>query len=237
MDSGADPHCAFGAITSPQADGRQRQRAEFTAACLRHLASVGPKEWGKLLAQFPDVAPATAWRWIRTARNSTPSGPELRAAAQRLQHATAGLNNLRAQEAERRGICDLARSIPSAPAPATVCRDGSALLGLNFLADFDALFRDAHALRDSAVRQDNGGEHVINPRTFDRSISRRRELIEARIAVRNELWDLERMEVFYTTIINTVAEVAPEVARRIQARLADLNVRTGMTSAVDDGPE
>jgi hypothetical protein len=43
------------------------------------------------------------------------------------------------------------------------------------------------------------------------------------------------METFYTTIIETIAGAAPEVAREIQRRLTELNIRAGMTCDVDGG--
>jgi hypothetical protein len=47
------------------------------------------------------------------------------------------------------------------------------------------------------------------------------------IATQKELWDLQRMEAFYTTIIETIASAAPDVAKEIQRKLATMNIHVG----------
>jgi hypothetical protein len=159
----------------------------------------------------------------------------LRAAAEKVRQATVGRHDLRAAEAKRRGISDMVRNIPSAPAPAVVSRNGTAVSKLDFLAELDLLFLDAHVLRDWSVRREGDRKRVTNPRMFDRSISRRLELLTTAIAAQKELWDLQRMEGFYTAIIDAIAAEAPDCARRIQERLNELDARTGMTCTVNKG--
>lgn len=149
---------------------------------------------------------------------------------------TAGLSNLRAQEATSKGVADIARHIPAAPSPAVVAQNGeSAITGINFLGELNLLFQDALALREWSVRREGDTERVVNPRMFDRAISRRLEILAMSIATQKALWDLQRMEAFYSTIIETIAGCAPEVGQEIQRRLVVLNVRLGMTCNIDDG--
>jgi hypothetical protein len=158
-----------------------------------------------------------------------PLSPEALERSRRLiAERTATMTNERDTEAAQNGTSDTARHIPAAPSPAYIARHGVGELDrLDFFTELNLLFRDARFLRDSAVRKDGDGERITNPRTFDRSISRRLEILATTIETQKQLWDLKTMEEFYNALVEEVAAESPECARRIQARLAARNVQLG----------
>lgn len=159
-----------------------------------------------------------------------PSPQALAAARERIQRRLNGRPTLREQEARAKGVEHIAAHIPAAPPPAFIARNGiKQLERLDIFEELTVLFNDARLLRESAIRKDRntGAEVVANPRTFDRSISRRLEILATSIATQKELWDLQRMEAFYTTIIDTIADAAPDVAKEIQRRLASMHIHVG----------
>lgn len=166
---------------------------------------------------------------IGTVVDEPPSPEALSAARERIQRRLNGRPTLREQEARAKGVEHIAAHIPAAPPPAFIARNGvKQLEKLDIFEELTVLFNDARLLRESAIRKDRTGrETVANPRTFDRSISRRLEILATSIATQKELWDLQRMETFYTTIIDTIAEAAPEVSREIQRRLASMHIHVG----------
>lgn len=159
-----------------------------------------------------------------------PPSPQILATARARIEAKTG-PTMRDEENRIRGTQQIAAQIPAAPSPSYIARNGVAQLQkLDIFVELNNLFADARLLREHAIRQDpDGRERVTNPRVFDRSISRRIEILSTMTATQKELWDLQRMEAFYTTIIDTIAEAAPEVAREIQRRLSELNINVGMT--------
>jgi hypothetical protein len=160
-----------------------------------------------------------------------PSSPEALERSRRLiNERLAGMTNMRDEEADARGVGALARQIPAAPSPAFIAKTGAGELDrIDFLAELSRLFRDALALRDFSCEEVSGKLRIKNPRVFDRSITSRLNILGTTIATQKELWDLQRMETFYTAIIDEIAAESPECAARIQMRLSALNIRLGMT--------
>lgn len=161
-----------------------------------------------------------------------PTPEQLEAARERIRRKLESRPTLRQQEARANGTEHIAALLPAAPPPSYIAKAGIGQLEkLDIFMEMNVLYADAHLLRDSAVTEDRttGKVKVKNPRTFDRSISRRLEILATSIATQKELWDLQRMEAFYTTIIETIAGTAPEVAKEIQRRLATMNIHVGAT--------
>jgi hypothetical protein len=232
------------AIENEQAElEKEGQRKRLTAAeyfALRsqvraevevYLLENGPDAvTGAMLEQFTGLSTKKCLRDMVTAIVDEPPSPEaLDAARQRIEARLEGGWTQRQIEAKRNGTAHIARYIPAAPSPAYIAKAGVQQLDkLDIFVELTNLFRDANMLRDSAVKpQPDGSEKVTNARVFDRSISRRVEILATSIATRKELWDLQRMEMFYATIIETIAGEAPEVAQKIQKKLAEVNMHIG----------
>jgi hypothetical protein len=163
--------------------------------------------------------------------NDPPSPEVLERARARIQQKMGDGLHQRAQEARTNGTHGIAQHVPAAPSPYYIAKHGVAELDkLDIFVELNKLFHDANLMRSASIRVDpNGVEKVMNPRTFDKSISRRLEILATSLTTQKELWDLQRMEAFYGTIIETIAAAAPDVAQEIQRRLSVLNIHVGMT--------
>lgn len=163
--------------------------------------------------------------------DAPPSPAAIAAARERIAKRLAERpTTMRQDEARANGTERIAAQIPAAPSPAYIAKHGvDQLEKLDIFVELNNLFHDARLLRESSVKIDSatGRERVHNARTFDRSISRRLEILSTSLATQKELWDLRRMEAFYSTIIEVIAGAAPEVSREIQRRLADMNIHVG----------
>lgn len=207
---------------------RSQVRADVEAYLLEH----GPEGLDDtIIAKWTGEATKRCLEQMVGAIVDAPPSPEaLAAARERIEKRLNGRPTMRQAEARAKGVEYIAAQIPAAPPPAFIARNGiKQLEKLDIFEELTVLFNDARLLRASSVRADErtGGERVTNPRTFDRSISRRLEILATSIATQKELWDLQRMEAFYTTIIETIASAAPEVAQEIQRRLAALHIHVG----------
>lgn len=221
----------------------RRQRltgAEYFA--LRKQVSADVEAY--LLEHGPDgVDEAMVEKWVGEATKAClenmvaaivdepPSPALLELARDRIAAKLAGAPTARQVEAAYPGSEPIAGLVPAAPSPAYIAKNGvQELERLDIFKELRVLFDDANMMRESALRQAPDGRKTVgNPRTFDRSISRRLEVLGTMVTTQKELWDLQRMEAFYVAIINTIANEAPDVARRIQTRLAELNIDLGMT--------
>lgn len=163
--------------------------------------------------------------------NDPPSPEALERARERIKQIMGDGSTARQREARANGTHGIAQHVPAAPSPSYIAQHGVAELDkLDIFVELNKLFRDANLMRSAAIRVGpDGVEKVMNPRTFDKSISRRLEILATSINTQKELWDLKRMEAFYGTIIETIAACAPEVAQEIQRRLSVLNIHVGMT--------
>jgi len=141
----------------------------------------------------------------------------------------------------------MARVLPAAPSPSYIATHGTeGRRKLDFLAMLHTVVEDIETLRLEALQTEGKGEDtrfVINPATgkpkiklitaFDNTIRRRLDTIETAIKVMQEVYDLQRMETFYATVVDIIAEevlaLEPEVAHRIMARLKTLNDAEAMT--------
>ena len=208
---------------------RKQVRADVEAYLLEH----GPEGLDEaMVAKWVGEATRNCLKNMVAAIVEEPTSPALLDLARdRIAAKLQGEPTARQVEAERGRAAPIAGMIPAAPSPSYIARHGvKELERLDIFKELHVLFADANLMRESAVRKDEyGREKVSNPRTFDRSIGRRIEILATSLTTQKELWDLQRMESFYTAIIDTIANEAPDVARRIQIRLAELNIHVGMT--------
>lgn len=210
-------------------------KAAATAAIKLHLQTHGSEDWHIVLTQFPDVPSASMWRWIREAKADKPSKAELSTAKARTRARMRKIAVDREDEAFEAGTVHIAKHVPAAPTPAYVSRAGAkALQGIDYLAEVNALYVDAMMLRDFAVKAGTGAdgqqiEVIKNPNIFERQIAGRLRIIEGAVSTMRELWDLQRMQSFYETIIDEVAKESPDCQRRIMDRLRVVNEQQGMT--------
>lgn len=215
------------------------RKAEFLAAVARHLATVGANNWNAVLDEFPDIQVSSKWRWIRAAKAADVPKPQLiNARAKLIQKVKKLPPDARTIEARENGTERIAKHLPASPRPEYIARTGEAgMQTLDFVAEIHTLYSDANKLRAYALsigKDENGEtvEKIKNPAAFDKSIVRRANLLETAIKAVQEVWDLRTMQAFYETIIEEIGKESPEAQRRIMARLAELNGRTGMTMSM-----
>lgn len=188
--------------------------------------------------QFPHVAEATIWRWIRAVKLETPDRPELINAKSKVMQKTKRAINDRTVEAKVKGTTHIAKHIPAAPSPAYIAQTGAAgMANLDIMVEINDLYRDARLLRQFGMKtkiNEDGTEteEIKNPAVFEKSIQRRADLLETAISAMKEVWELNRMEKFYNAIIDAIGEVDPNTQRRIMVVLADLNAQYGMTMSM-----
>lgn len=217
-----------------------RIKESFMLTVAKHLATVGSTNWAPVFEKFPEVTDITKWRWVREAKAANVPRPELiNAKAKLVQKVKKLPKDARRLQAEQDGTEKISRQLPAAPSPAFIARTGEAgLATIDFVAEIHKLYADASMLRAfamSAVTDESGeviGEKIKNPAAFDKSIVRRADLLETAIKAVQEVWDLRTMQNFYETIISEIGAESPECQRRIMARLAVLNSKTGMTMSM-----
>lgn len=215
------------------------RKAEFLAAVARHLATVGANNWNAVLDEFPDIQVSSKWRWIRAAKAADVPKPQLiNARAKLIQKVKKLPPDARTIEARENGTERIAKHLPASPRPEYIARTGEAgMQTLDFVAEIHTLYSDANKLRAYALsigKDENGEtvEKIKNPAAFDKSIVRRANLLETAIKAVQEVWDLRTMQAFYETIIEEIGKESPEAQRRIMARLAELNSKSGMTMSM-----
>jgi len=218
---------------------RQSHPRKFAAleAIAKHLEIHGPRKWKLVLDQFPDVAEATMWRWIReTKGQKVPEAqPSIQRTMRRVDRVLEDVRIDRHEEAKAAGVAHIAKDLPAAPSPAYLARSGEVgVENIDFALEIRSLYADAQMLRSYSVAEaeQDKPERIKNPHTFERSINSRTRILETAIRTLQELWDLRTMQAFYETVIDEIGAESPECKQRIMQRLADLNSRTGMTMSM-----
>jgi hypothetical protein len=85
---------------------------------------------------------------------------------------------------------------------------------------YQELFADSQRMRAYAL--DSKGK-VRDPVAFSRSVKMRENALGCIFMSRRELWDMERIEQFYNTIIDVIGEADPEMQRAMMRKLHDFN--------------
>lgn len=210
-------------------------KASVLQAMRDHMVAVGgSRNWGDFYKQYPDIPNGTLRQWVEEVRRDPPPEMLLRKARARIQDTLEGATVL--TEVRSTGDAtanEIAKVIPAAPPPAIVSKDiERSRRQMDFLLEIGNLLDDADALRAYAIenREDlPRGFKIKNPIVFDRAMQRRASIIGLGIDAHRTLWDLETMQQFYSSIVETIRSVSPEMAREVLTKLRELNNRTGMT--------
>jgi hypothetical protein len=222
---------------TPASDGPEPETDAYILDAIdRHLRVIGPREWDSFRKRFPDTFPMDEtgrrklMRWVKRVRDR--SGLDLGPEAHRDENA-----KVKSRKAVAQATLAVAKHIPTAPPPASMmdtCQRVTPSRGqrIDFLAAISQVFADAEKMRAFSVKPDESaadGEAIKNPVWFDASIKRRLDVLTGAVQVMQQYWDLQRMEDFYTAIIDVIGEVDPETQRRLMVKLSELNARHGMT--------
>lgn len=200
------------------------QQAAVFKAIEEHIAEFGPRTYGKIFEQFPDVNRSTIWNWIKRVRENPPSQDRIRALHHQLQ------------ERIKNGAD---RTLP-APPPAGLYTDdpATAMARLDFAAEIPRLYRDAEMLRSFSIleRTDEATglkyEKIRNPVAFEKSIRARAAIIESGLSVMKELWNIATIQRFYEMMIEEIGKADIDTQKRILVRMRSLSERYGMTMSM-----
>jgi hypothetical protein len=161
-------------------------------AISQHLDTVGPRNWKLVRDQFPEIAPATFWRYVRQVKSG---GPQF--------------------NPDHGGDITGGTEYPEV-------RVRSPIVPPDFynplakIAEWERLLVDADKLRDQAC--DKSGK-IVNWRMFDRSILVRKHLLLQQKEAINELLNLHEMQKFYNALIETISAASPEVIPKVMDAL------------------
>jgi hypothetical protein len=184
-----------------------------------HLCKFGPQQWGPLRERYAHVPEPTWWRWVRIGKQRIGSPAYIEEARRQLAARAAQTTP------EERGA-SVAASLPAAPAPDFVAKNGArSHVQLDLLEKFEELYADAMLLREFAANSEGG---IKNPLYFGQSINIRDRLISTALQAMQAVWDLRRMQELYDAVIAEVEKASPETAQAIVERLHDLNQRAGI---------
>jgi hypothetical protein len=176
------------------------------------LSKSGGAGWDEVRGLFPDVPPATFWRWVRAAR--------VRPSAEQLGAARTLLTNVPG------AAVDATAPLP-APVPAAALIEGGVgvLAKFDFMRAFGGLTRDADLLRSFSLSPDMSKLRM--PRMFLDSARLRVELLKLWLAALPVLYSAERTQELYDAVVAEIAACDPVIARRIVGRLRELSARKG----------
>lgn len=201
----------------------------------RHLGEHGQKNYNLLFEKFPDVERGTIWTWLREVRNEPASMREIAQAQAQLQE--------RIQNETSAHIPSPLKS--ENLSPALVAKAGAPIVRqIDFGAEIPKLYHDAEMLRAFSVKEvieaaENGDpdaqkivEKIKNPMQFEKSIRSRASVIETALKITREIWDMRRVHEMYECVVDEIGKADLETQKRILTRLAALNGRLGMTTAM-----
>lgn len=199
-------------MTQPRSD-----KSAVQSAIARHLSSTeSGRDWAALRAQYPDIPPATFWRWVREVRNH-PRPEQLQAARQLLAITPGG-------------------AVPEnavLPAPIALTAIASDRLRgqqqIHFFLELQQLMADARLLREFALSPCQ--TKVKNPRVLADSAKLRSQFLQLYLTALPQLYASEQTQKLYVSIIEAVAACEPGVARSITQKLKSLSEEAGFLSA------
>jgi len=191
-------------------------RFRLKEAIRQHLASRGGVEWDLVQEEFPEVPPATFWRYVAKVRAEPAPTAQLDAARAFISDRFAPANEREAA---------ITANLPCMPSPDFIAKSGSeGLKHLDLLSHFSELFGDVERLRWSAMDKDG---RIIDPAVFVRAIKARIELLDATLKAIDAVYDQRRTTAFYDAVVNEVAAASPETQAKIMCRLRKLNEERG----------
>lgn len=218
--------------------------AEITRNIREHIRIHGPKDWALVRSQygalFPDDAAGERrfFRYVKMAQEAPAP-----------------------KDAVKKARDVAGKQLPVAPPPSYITAGGAtAVKRIDFLGAIGELWEDILNLRHHTFATERDpdapegekrmrikvdpqtGRPVIQDRhNFDKTIMRRVEIMETALRIRQEIWDLDKVEQMYEEVINIIAEeivpAEPEIARRVLERIKRLNQSRSMTIHVEPEPE
>jgi hypothetical protein len=192
-------------------------KAEAVEAINAHLRDHGPSGWERVESKFPNVPKATLWRWIKEVREKASDSPS----RQKLQAAKAKIKKIVEE------VHSVGGSLPAAPSPAYLAAKGAeGEASINVLGRINELYKEAEQLRDYAL---NDVGKIRIPIFYKESINLRRNILQTKIDMLQEVYDLRRMEAFYEAIMDEIGKVSPEVQRAIVDRMRRIDRERGIT--------
>jgi hypothetical protein len=164
-----------------------------------HIMTHGSRRWRLLRSRYPTVSEPTFWRWVRAVKEEFGCG-------------------VRAQPEEG---SELQKAlVEKTPDPAATAR-GSAVGGgpLRF-AELQDLHHDAALLRGHALTADG---RIRDPALFHRSMKLRMAILERAVKLQSLIFENYRAGAFFGSVLREIGEEAPELQRRVTARLTRLD--------------
>lgn len=169
---------------------------QLKEAISQHLDTVGPRNWKLVRDRFPEIAPATFWRYVRQVKGG---GPQFN--SDRGDGVTAGID-----------YPEINVPLPGIPP--------DFYKPLEKAAAWERLLADAEKLRDQAC--DKSGK-IVNWRMFDRSILLREHLLLQQKDAIAEFLKFHNAQKFYDELIETVSTASPEVVSKVMTALLGLD--------------
>lgn len=206
----------------------EERKPEVIEAIQQHLMIEGPQNWDAITAKYPDIARSTIFRWIKEVRESIEDhAGEHGAGALRLAQKRIRASVEPPEKTQER----IKAHLPAAPSPAVIAgQDAHVEQVFNFMAYFSRILKDADLVRDAAMaKNEDGTERLKNPMLMDKSVARRLGVIETYLHSMETVWNLEKMQEVYRTIIAAVGKADPETQRVILAELRKANNQFGLT--------
>ncbi|MEX3764399.1 hypothetical protein [Paraburkholderia phenoliruptrix] len=202
----------------------EEQKREILRAISEHLAIEGPQNWDPLIERL-GISRPTLFKFVKEVRGISGSDAApglLRLAQKQIKEVVQPIVDAKEE---------VAKHLPAVPSPNTIAHKGqAAIVHVDFMTRLESLYQDAEMIREySIVRDENGKQKIKNPVFFASSIKQRRELLETFLHSVQEVYDLNRMQSMFDTIVDEIGRADPELARKVIDRLRELNNRYGLT--------
>ena len=98
----------------------------------------------------------------------------------------------------------------------------------NFQWEIHKLLNDSDLVRSKAIKaNEDGSEKVINPKLLLQTIAIKKGLLDSQLNLQKALLDMDRTISIMTMILDTVADLAPEVFAIILGKLETLEAQLG----------
>lgn len=182
--------------------------------------------------RYPDIPRSTFFRLLDAAKKRFDADELTGAGKRKLQRAQAKIN--RSISSPPPVLTrEIVQHLPTAPSPSVVAAmdPEERAKVFDFVSYFRSVVRDAEMLRAKAVRMECGVEVLANPMLMDLSIRRRLQVMDTYLSSMDQLYNMEKIQELYSTVIDEVGKADSGVQAAILARLRDLNNARGLTIA------
>lgn len=187
------------------------------AALERHVAEYGATNWESVRRQFDEVSDSTFWRYVRRLKNHHPKGKAV-AVAERLEQ------ELSKPAAPRRPAQSRPSKRPARALPTAKTAQIKPVGQLDAMEEMREAIATADAIRDYSKTVDG---RIKNPRYLMSSAKLRLDTIRTAVSVMELLVDSERIEKFFSAVVEEVGRESPEAQGRILERLQIINQEFG----------